>query len=70
LEDVPEVVVSVDGSGGIECNVSEQLHSDDCIDEEKHHHEHHHIWKSLRRERFQYSASGECFATFIDWTKV
>ena len=50
LEDVPEVVMPVDGSGRVKGDVSEQLHANDCIDEEQHHHEHHHIWKSLRRK--------------------
>ena len=48
LEDVPEVVVPVDGSVRVEGNVAEHLHSDDGIDEEEHHHQHHHVWKSLQ----------------------
>ena len=49
LENIPKVVVSVDGSVRVVCNVSKHLHSDDCIDEEQHHHQHHHIWKSLQK---------------------
>lgn len=47
MEDVPEVVVSVNGSVWIECNVAKHLHPNDGVDEEEHHHQHHHIWKSL-----------------------
>ena len=47
LEDVSEVIVSVDGGVGVVSNVPKQLHPDDRIDEEEHHHQHHHVWKSL-----------------------
>ena len=47
LEDVPEVVVPVDGRGGVEGNVAEHLHADDGVDEEQHHHQHHHIGQGL-----------------------
>ena len=48
MEDVSEVIVSVDGSVGVVGDVAEQLHADDRVDEEQHHHQHHHIWKSLQ----------------------
>ena len=48
MEDVSEVIVSVDGSVWIVSNVPEQLHPDDRVDEEEHHHQHHHVWKSLQ----------------------
>ncbi len=49
LKDVPEVVVPIDGCGGVEGNVAEHLHADDGVDEEKHHHQHHHIGQGLAK---------------------
>jgi hypothetical protein len=47
LEDVPEVVMPVDGRGGVESDVAKHLHANDGVDEEQHHHQHHHIWQRL-----------------------
>jgi hypothetical protein len=34
LEDVPEVVMPVDGRGGVESDVAKHLHANDGVDEE------------------------------------
>ena len=47
LKDVPEIVVSFDGSFGIQNNTSKQLHPNNCINEKQHGHQHTNIWKSL-----------------------
>ena len=59
LEDVSEVIVSVDGSVWVVGNVPKQLHPDDRVDEEEHHHQHHHVWKSLRPEEDDEDEDGE-----------
>ncbi len=52
---MPEVVVRLDGAGGIEGERSEQLHADDGVDEEEHSHEHADVGQRLERlyERVQ-----------------
>jgi hypothetical protein len=40
LEDVPEVVVALDGCERVHHKIAKQLHPDDCVDEKEHPHQH------------------------------
>ena len=48
MEDVSEVIVSVDGSVGVVGDVAEQLHADDRVDEEQDHHQHTNVRQGLQ----------------------
>ena len=47
LEDVPKVVVPLDGGCGVHLEGPEQLHPNDGVDEKQHAHQHTNIGKRL-----------------------
>ncbi len=65
LTDVSEVVVALDRSVGVECDVAEHLHADDRVNEEQHHHQHHDVRQGLKREPVVEVFDFKLFVAFV-----